>query len=164
VTIEERLAKVEEELVAMKKEFHTARIVVHREGSAIRAVLDGHGLTFADHPGMVHAEYSGDELVLHDREGKKRVCLEVDHTGPGLQLFDSNGNSRISLVLQLQDAASILEMRDKDGKARARMFVVAESSAITLSGRETNASATLAVGKERPEVSLRDRNNDFVRP
>ena len=136
MTIEERMTRLE------RKNRRLTLALVLTGLAAILAV--GVGMAA---PVAVPDEVKAHKFTLVDADGKTRaeLGLNTGPNGPGLKLFDENGNMRVGLGL-LPDGPN-LTLRDENGKTRVSLNVTKDSicsSILSLSGENGRTGAALS--------------------
>jgi hypothetical protein len=129
---EERLAKLEQELLAEKRRTRWLLAVV---GLGVVGV----GLTWALATITSTAQGASTgpkvsratQFILEDETGKARARLVVDKDGPGLALYDETGQIRAGLAVDKDGPR--LALGDETGKARAGLTVSKDGPRLALS-------------------------------
>ncbi len=168
MTTEERLEKLERELAHAKRRNRWLLAIV---GLAVV----GLGLAWTWNKTMPTAQAQGvapagkviraNKFILEDANGKTRASLSVLDSGPGLWMYDVNGNPRVLLnVFDLESrvpgkpglGSSGLSLIGKNGKSGAHLTVMDEAPRLMLSDDKHVERVSLSAGKDKTELMLTD--------
>ena len=143
MTTEERLAKVERDLAATRRQAGWMPVglvlglgIMALAWVEVRALVnedaDGPGLVLYDAAGEPRAMLAADTdgLWLKDAAGKPRASLNTTADGPGLVLADAAGEVRVMLDVDAEGPGLILY--DAAGKPRASLNVTADGPVLVL--------------------------------
>jgi len=144
MTIEERLEKLEKELIRGRR-FN--RWLLAGLGLVIVAWIVG----WAFRPGR---EVSARRFILEDNNGKLRATLQLDKDGPRLRLYDENGKTCADLGGSEDGPGLILN----HGNNITTLTVGEDMMGLILANTNANPRASLLVGKDGPEFRLYDEN------
>ena len=171
MTTEERLEKVEKELMRGRK--------------LNRWLLTGIGIVFvacivvwafgpktatAQPAGTAVSEVFARKFVVVDENGKTRAMLYMGRDGPSLTLFDEKGKSRVILEVYQSDVNLIgvdknvprLCLRDEKGNYRAGIWVDKDVPRLGLYDENNKTRALMSVLKEGPSLGLYDEDSNTL--
>jgi len=159
MTTDERLAKLERELLRARTRF---RWLVVGAGLCFMSVaviyaFGQYRTTFiprAPRTTEASKELRANSFVLEDANGKPRASLGMDEDGVELRLRYENGN--IGAALCLHDEKMVLSLADNSGKPRAVLGVTKNMPLLCLYDEKEEPRATLAVLADGPHLVLRD--------
>jgi hypothetical protein len=113
MTTEERVEKLEKELVGAKRRSRVMLVAVAMTVAGMFLLCAGNG---------VQKSVRAQSFELVDQNGKTLAALETRENGTGLTILDQNGNDRVTLQLDNEEMPGVV-LFDKNGKARVQMSV-----------------------------------------
>jgi hypothetical protein len=101
------------------------------------------------------------QIVLKDDEGNTRAVLGMRSAGPGLTLYDANGDKAQALLTVLQ-TGPVLGLYDSDGTTRVLLGVTPKGATLTFNDAEGKLRAEMGFSADAPHVTFFDRDGNPV--
>lgn len=157
MTTDERLEKLEKELIRTKRHNHwllaTAGLVVLSLFLA-KIFLGTEHSAYAQGQGTEKKVIHANTFILEDENGKMRATLAMEKNGPQLALFDEKREPRA--VLAAPDDGPRIVLTDEKGNIRAWLMVIGEGSGLVLTNEKAKGGVELVVRKDSPALSMTD--------
>jgi hypothetical protein len=160
MTIEERLANVEQELGRAKRRNRLllGAILLVAGGLIIPAVFETTAFRARAQATGTAKEIHANAFILEDQNGKTRARLFADRYGPELILADENGKSRVRLTVDEFNATLVLS--DENGKPRAQLDADNDGATLGLSDENGKSHASLSMFNDGPVLTLYDEKGN----
>jgi len=101
------------------------------------------------------------QIALKDEAGNTRAVLGMRSAGPGLALYDANGNKVQALLTVLQTGPT-LGLYDADGTTRVLLGVTSKGATLAFNDPEGNLRAEMGFSSDAPRVTFFDRDGKPV--
>jgi hypothetical protein len=97
-----------------------------------------------------------EQIVLVDRQGRKRIRLAGEDLGPSIVLFDGKGKKR--LELRIRDEIPAIALMDEKEEELATVQVVGDEASLLMGSRQGDRECPVALysGQRKPGLYLRD--------
>ena len=100
-------------------------------------------------------------IVLKDDEGNTRAILGMRSAGPGLALYDADGN-KVQALLTVLQTGPVLGLYDADGTTRALLGVTPKGASLTFNDAEGKLRAEMSFSGDAPQLTFFDREGNPV--
>lgn len=101
------------------------------------------------------------QINLKDEAGRTRAVLGMRSVGPGLALYDGNGDKVQALLTVLQTGPA-LGLYDADGTTRVLLGVTPKGATLTFNDPEGKLRAEMGFSAEAAHVTFFDRDGNPV--
>lgn len=101
------------------------------------------------------------QIVLKDEEGNKRAVLGMRSAGPGLTLYDAEGD-KVQALLTVLQTGPVLGLYDADGTTRVLLGVTPKGATLTFNDAEGKLRAEMGFSADAPHVTFFDRDGNPV--
>jgi hypothetical protein len=156
MTIEERLENMEKEMGRQKRRYRwlLGAILLVAGGLFVPIVFEATAFRAKAQAGGTVKEIRANNIVLEDANGKVRALLtgEDEEGRPGLALSDENGKTRV--WLHVNETGPTLVMTDETGKPSVWLSVIKSGPVLRLNGEKAKTGFVLSVIKEGPQLGL----------
>ena len=155
MTTDERLVKLERELIRSRRRF---RWLVLGLGFCFIPAAVMYGSRSRSDAVEVSKELRATSFVLEDANGKPRASLGMDEDGLELRLRYENGI--IGAALCLHEEKVVLSLADNGGKPRAVLGLTKNMPLLCLYDEKAEPRATVALLPDGPHLVLRDEKGN----
>ena len=169
MTTEERLEKLEKELADMKERIRSKSFELVDDKGKLRALLGVSTINntcvfgLCDKNGKVRirltVDESGPELVLYDELDNVRAGLGVDKSKTSLAFGDEQGKLRVTLGIVEKRPA--LMLMDENGKTRVTLFASDLGSFLELYGIKEESSVGMSIIID-PKLTLKNEKGKQI--
>jgi hypothetical protein len=101
------------------------------------------------------------QIVLKDDEGNTRAILGMRSAGPGLTLYDANGD-KVQALLAVLQTGPVLGLYDASGTTRVLLGATPKGATLTFNDAEGKLRAEMGFSGEAPHVTFFDRDGNPV--
>jgi len=101
------------------------------------------------------------QIALKDEAGNTRAVLGMRSAGPGLALYDANGN-KVQALLTVLETGPTLGLYDADGTARVLLGVTPKGATLAFNDPEGKLRAEIGFSADAPHVTFFDRDGNPV--
>jgi hypothetical protein len=143
----ERLERLEKQNRGLKRAIALFMILV---SSMILLGARGHGRTI-----------EARQIALKDDEGHTRAVLGMRSAGPGLTLYDADGDKVWALLTVLQ-TGPVLGLYDTGGTTRVLLGVTPKGATLNFNDEEGKLRAEMGFSGEAPHLTFFDRDGNPV--
>ena len=99
------------------------------------------------------------QIALKDEAGNTRAILGMRSAGPGLALYDGNGD-KVQALLTVLSTGPVLGLYDADGTARVLLGVTPKGATLTFNDPEGKLRAEMGFSAEAAHVTFFDRDGN----
>lgn len=152
MTAEERLEKLEREIIGMRRRYRW-----------LLATCLGLTVALFVLPGFVAQDAKivrAERFEVLDAKGNIRAMFFAEKDTVMLNLRDENGQTGVGMIVN-KDGPGI-SLLSKDGKIRIALTVDKDQSAMLLNDNESRVRAALLMGKDGPEFGMTDEKGKVV--
>jgi hypothetical protein len=128
-----------------------------RSGLAVLAIFAGCWILTAARFGRGGHTVTARQVVLKDEFGTTRAILGMRSAGPGLTLYDENGENVEALLTVLQ-TGPVLSFYDGKGTSRALLGVTPKGATIAFNDQQGKLRAEMGFLSNAPNVTFFDPN------
>ncbi|MBE3041034.1 hypothetical protein IMZ48_00285 [Candidatus Bathyarchaeota archaeon] len=155
MTTDERLERLERELIRSRRRFHW---LIIGAGLCLISAAGVYANRSRSDVAGVSKELRATSIVLEDLNGKPRASLGMDEDGLVLRMRYENGN--IGAALCLHEEKVVLNFSDNSGKPRAVLGLAKKMPLLCLYDEREEPRATLALLADGPHLVLRDEKGN----
>jgi hypothetical protein len=101
------------------------------------------------------------QVVLKDDEGNTRAILGMRSAGPGLTLYDANGD-KVQALLAVLQTGPVLGLYDADGTTRVLLGVTPKGVTLTFNDTEGKLRGGIGFSGDAQNVTFFDRDGNPV--
>jgi hypothetical protein len=101
------------------------------------------------------------QIALKDDQGNTRAVLEMRSAGPGLTLYDAEGD-KVQALLTVLRTGPVLGLYDADGTTRVLLGVTPKGATLSFNDAEGRLRAEMGFSADAPHVTFFDRGGNPV--
>jgi hypothetical protein len=101
------------------------------------------------------------QVVLKDDEGNTRAILGMRSAGPGITLYDANGD-KVQALLTVLQTGPVLGLYDADGTTRVLLGVTPKGATLTFNDAEGKLRGGIGFSGDAQNVTFFDRDGNPV--